>query len=312
MVRRLLLVAGKGGVGKTSVACATALGRAREGRRVLLVSSDPAHNLGHAWDARLGDEPRRVASTGGGLVDAVEIDPAATVERHLAAVAATLRWLLPERLHGAAERHLAAAREAPGTHESAVLERVAELVGEGLADYDAVVVDTAPTGHTLRLMALPEQLTAWTEQLLANRDRADRFGAALQGLGGGEATTDRDAELRRVLVRRRTRFAAFRDVLVDPAVAGVVVVLTAERLPVEETLDLHDQLGALGIAVERLVVNRRSPADGTLLSGRRAAEDRHLERLRATVTGVPLLEVPLLPEEPVGEAALGVLADHLG
>lgn len=308
----LVLVSGKGGVGKTSVSCALALRHARAGRRVLLVSTDPAHNLGHAWDVALGDDPRRVVDGPDGHVDAVEIDPAVVVERHLDAVGRTMRRLLPEHLHGPAARHLDQARHAPGTHESAVLERLAELVTDACepsSAYDLVVVDTAPTGHTLRLVALPERLTTWTEGLLASRDRSERLGAAVRGLGGGEDTTDRDAELRRVLVRRQQRFSTFRDLLVDPSRAGFVLVTASERLPVAETLALHEELGALGIGVTGLVVNRRSPDDGGLLAQRRRLEEQHLDTLRGL--DVPLTEVPLLPGELVGEAALGVLADCL-
>ncbi len=161
-------------------------------------------------------------------------------------------------------------------------------------------------------MALPEQLTAWTEGLLANRDRSERFGAALRGLGGGADTVDRDAELRRLLVRRQARFAALRDAVTDPATTSFVLVLAAERLPVAETLDLRARLLELGIGVDALVVNRRSPADaGALLAARRESEERQLGVVREAV-GEPIVEVPLLPGELVGEAGLGTLADLLG
>jgi len=110
--KRVVFVSGKGGVGKTSVAAALALGHARNGRRVLLVSTDPAHNLSHIWNRPVGDEPTRVATTSGGHVDALEIDPAGTVDRHLAAVRATMHRMLPERLHAQADRHLDLARDA--------------------------------------------------------------------------------------------------------------------------------------------------------------------------------------------------------
>lgn len=322
--RRVVFVGGKGGVGKTSVAAALALGRAGAGARVLLVSTDPAHNLGHLWDRPVGDAPVRLAGPGdltpgagagsgsGGYVDGLEIDPERTVEQHLSAVAVTLRRLLPERMHAPAARHLELARQAPGTHESAVLERIAEAVELGADSYDLVVFDTAPSGHTLRLLALPEQLTSWTETLLANRDRSERFGAAVRGLGGGEET-DRDAELRRVLLRRRDRFSRLRDVVTDPAAAGFVIVLTAERLPIAETLEVYAKLTGLGVDVTALVANRRSPADaGELLARRRHQEDAHLARLRRQIPDVPLLDVPLLPGDLTGTQALATLATHLG
>ncbi len=308
--RRVLFVSGKGGVGKTTVASAIAAARARQGERVLLVSTDPAHNLGHLWDVALGDGPTSVGGDDLAL-EAIEIDPEQTVSRHLAAVGSTMRRWLPERLHGAAERHLELARTAPGTHEAAILERVAEVVGTDTSEHDLVVLDTAPTGHTLRLMALPEQLTTWTEALLANRDRAERFGAALTALGG-DSTTDRDAELRRLLVQRHRRFANLRDVVTDPRQCGFVLVTTAERLPVLETQALARRLQDLGIDVPAVVVNRRSPStDGELLATRRRAEDEHLTTLRAS-TSAELHEVPLLAAEPVGEQGVATVAGLLG
>lgn len=311
--RQLLFVTGKGGVGKTSVASAVALRRAAEGARVLVVSTDPAHNLGHVWERTVGDRPTRLACAtewGTGRVDGLEVDARQTVERHLAAVRETMRRLLPERLHDQVDRHLALAAEAPGMHESAVLERVAEAVELGTASYDLVVFDTAPSGHTVRMMALPKQLTTWTETLLANRDRSERFGAALRGLGGA-TDPDADAELRRLLVRRRRRFALLRDAVTDPDRTSFVLVLTAERLPVVETLALHGQLTDLGVHVGALVVNRRSPAAGGLLAGRRDQEERHLRDVTSGVPGVPVVEVPLLAGDLVGESALAVLAGEL-
>jgi arsenite-transporting ATPase len=118
------------------------------------------------------------------------VDPVATTDAHLAAVGATVRRLMPEHLAVEVDKHMRLARDSPGTHESAVLERIAELVGTGLDDYDLVVFDTAPSGHTARLMALPEIMSAWTEGLLRRRGRAERFGAALRGLEERDAASE--------------------------------------------------------------------------------------------------------------------------
>jgi arsenite-transporting ATPase len=325
--RRVLFVGGKGGVGKTAVASATALAQARAGRRVLVVSTDPAHNLGHLWERPVGDRITPLArDLGGGALDGIEVDPVATTDAHLAAVGATIRRLMPEHLAAEVDKHMELARDSPGTHESAVLERIAELVDTGLDDYDLIVFDTAPSGHTARLMALPEIMSAWTEGLLRRRGRAEKFGAALRGLEDRDAASEsivgtgrprdpreeRDLEIRRILLRRRERFEALREVLVDAGRCSFVIVLAAERLPVLETVELHEQLVRAGVHVGALVVNKRSPADaGDFLAERRALEEVHVATLRGALPGVPLLQVPLLPGDVVGQEALERFGDAL-
>ena len=317
--RRVLFVGGKGGVGKTAVASATALAQARAGRKVLVVSTDPAHNLGHLWERAVGDRITPLARGLAGALDGIEVDPVATTDAHLAAVGATVRRLMPEHLAGEVDKHMQLARDSPGTHESAVLERIAELVDTGLDDYDLLIFDTAPSGHTARLMALPEIMSAWTEGLLRRRGKAEKFGAALRGLEDRDAASEsilgserprdareeRDLEIRRILLRRRERFEGLRDVLVDGRRCAFVIVLAAERLPVLETVELHGQLARAGVHVGGLVVNKRSPADaGAFLAERRALEEGHVAELRRALPDAPLLQVPLLPGDVVGEEAL--------
>ena len=177
--RRVLFIGGKGGVGKTTVAAATALQQARAGRRVLLISTDPAHNLGHLWNRSIGSNIVRLAA---GL-DGLELDPDETVRQHLDEVGSALRRLMPPHLSGEVDKHMALSRDAPGMHEAALLERIADTVIQGLADYDLLVFDTAPSGHTSRLMALPEMMTAWTEGLLQRQERSKRFGDVLRNFG---------------------------------------------------------------------------------------------------------------------------------
>src|SRR5699024_652226 len=113
--RQILFVGGKGGTGKTSLSSAIAFARAHAGQRVLLVSTDPAHSLGHVWDQRLVDTPTRILTGDGGYLDGIEVDPDATVERHFAAVEKTMYRMLPERQPSAVRGHLNSEQSAAGS-----------------------------------------------------------------------------------------------------------------------------------------------------------------------------------------------------
>lgn len=316
--REVLFIGGKGGVGKTSIASAAALTQARAGRRVLLVSTDPAHNLGHLWNTRVGDEPVHLADDGaGGVLAGVEIDPQATIDAHLAEVGQTLRDFMPEHLHKQVDQHLQLAANSPGTHEAAVLERIAELSEQARYDYDLLIFDTAPSGHTARLLALPEIMSAWTEGLLQRRNKAERFGAAVRALDGDDDPesshgANRDRRIRQVLTKRRMRFEKLRALVTNPQRCSFVVVLTPERLPVLESAELYAELNRLGVHVGGLLVNRLSPTDqGRFLAERRANEDQHVEHLRALLPEVEIQTVPMLSGDLIGEAAVAELALEL-
>ena len=316
--RQVLFFGGKGGVGKTTLASATALLAARRGRRVLLVSTDPAHNLGHLWERTIGPEPVTLCEH----LDALEIDPARTLDDHLDQVGRSLRRLMPPHLTAEVDKHLERSREAPGMHEAALLERLAQTLIDGQRQYDLLVFDTAPSGHTARLMALPEMMTTWTEGLLRQRERSDRLTAALRGAGGDDdvgsriigqdSPQDRDSMIRTLLNRRRERFAVLRDTVADATHSGFVIVLAAERLPVLETIEFEQQLRRAGVSVAGLVVNKRMPAEaGAFFAERLVQEQGYLEQLQQTLPHLPIQQVAMQRLEVTGEAGLQALVEQL-
>lgn len=299
----VMFFGGKGGVGKTTVSAATAVRLAARGRRVLLVSTDPAHNLGHIWGQSLHDAPLTLEDH----LDAIELDPAAITAQHLRTVGDSMRAMMPERLHGEVDKHLEMSRHSPGMHEAALLERITDLVAG--SDYDHLIFDTAPSGHTSRLMALPELMAAYTDGLLARRDKSDKFSELVRGMGGagsGSPVDRRNQQIRATLLQRRKKFEHLRSVLTDPAQCVFHIVLTAERLPVLESKEFYEELTSHGVHVGGAVVNRRTPNEaGEFLAARRRVEDDALALLDLPV---PVLELPWLPGEIGTRGALEQIA----
>ena len=313
---RTLFFGGKGGVGKTTLAAATATALADDARQVLLVSTDPAHNLGHIWGTEIGDREVEVLP---GL-HVLEIDPAAQTRKHLARVEDTMRAMMPEHLHGEVRRHLHLAEQSPGTHEAALLERIAEIVASAAGRYDHVVFDTAPTGHTSRLVELPEIMSAWTDGLLDRRARSEKLSAVVRGLSptgrdglvAEDAVDRRNRRLRSILLERREKFERLRAELQDGSACRFFIVLTAERMPVLETLEFHRGLRDSGVTVGACVVNRMSPKDqGPFLAERAGMEAGFVAELSEGLPDTPVVQLPLLAGDVTGADSLREFAAML-
>ena len=316
--KQILFFGGKGGVGKTTVSAATALALANEGKNVLLVSTDPAHNLGHLFDRSIGSKPVKLAA---GL-DGMELDPAETVKQHMDEISVSLHRMMPIHLRSEVDKHMALSKDAPGMQEAAILERIAEVVEQGRKDYDLIVFDTAPSGHTARLMALPEMMSAWTEGLIKRREKADNFAEIVRGMGRDSSVEDkvfgddsadgdrmRESSIRKILNRRRRRFTTLRDVLADGDQTAFIIVLAAERLPVLETIELYQQLQQANVSIGGLVVNKRFPAgQGEFMEERREQEELHLAKLSKALPGIARQDLALVAHDVVGVNALEVLA----
>ena len=289
-----LFFTGKGGVGKTSLACATAVALADAGRRVLLVSTDPASNLSDVLGAPVGPVVADVATVPG--LRALNVDPEAAARAYRERVVGPMRGVLPDDAVAGIEEGLSGAC----TTEIAAFDRFAALLaGEGDAvGADVVVFDTAPTGHTLRLLELP---AAWSGFIDENPG-----GASCLGPASGLET-------------QRARYEAAAAALRDPARTTLVLVARPEPSALAEAARSAAELAALGVGSQRLVVNgvfrASDPADPAVADPLAAAIEREADRaLRAipeALAALPTETVALRPHNLVGLGALrDLVADH--
>jgi arsenite-transporting ATPase len=296
-VSRLVFYTGKGGVGKTTTAAATAAWAAARGTRTLVLSADPAHSLGDVLATRLGPEPREVAPR----LHALEVDASAEMERHWGAIREYLERLFRHQgIEAVVAEELALL---PGAEETAAL-----LAVEGHARggrFDLVVVDCAPTGSTLRLVTLPEvATTALRVALRVQRALAavvSPIARALVSLPLPDADVFRDAE--RLLYER---LAQVRSLLLEAA-TSVRLVVTPERLVIDEAIRAHTDLCLFELACDAVVMNRLLPpevaAEDFFGDWARVQEERCAEVADAFAP-LPLLRAALARDEVVGVEAL--------
>jgi arsenite-transporting ATPase len=278
-----LFFTGKGGVGKTSLACAAAIVLADSGLRVLLVSTDPASNLDEMLDIALTDRPRAVPNVMG--LSAMNIDPEAAAESYRTRVLEQLgpattsdeRSTVREQLSGACTTEIAAFDEFVG------------LLDGDIAGFDHIIFDTAPTGHTLRLLSLPK---AWTG-FLKDNDR----GASCLGPHSG-------------LKMQEDRFRKALQALGDPRRTTIILVTRADRGAIREAARTSVELDALNLKNQILAVNGRfhaGDATDVVAAALERDQDDALAAMPASLAKLPRDEIPLLGFDIVGLAALRAL-----
>jgi arsenite-transporting ATPase len=303
---RVLLFTGKGGVGKTTLAAATAASLAAHGRKALVVSTDPAHSLGDALDVRLGSAPSEV-DTAGGLF-ACQIDPRGLVDEAWGELRGHLRTVLAGA--GVDELDAEELTVLPGVEELLALAEVRRLASSG--PWEVVVVDCGPTAETLRLLSLPEAFAGYLERLFPTHRRVVR--GLLAGVAGTGTVEKWDATAD-ALSRLAERLDALRTMLADPSGCSVRLVLTPERVVAAETRRTLTALALQGIRVDSVIANRLVPSPGAArgtaaswLRTRRHEQDAVL----AELTGIgEIRTVDHRASEPVGVPALLEVAEQL-
>jgi arsenite/tail-anchored protein-transporting ATPase len=300
---RIVLVTGKGGVGKTTVSAATALRATDLGYRSLVISTDPAHSLGDAFDVPLGDEPRQIVH---GL-HAQQIDTQKRLESYWGEIRNQLMAIFDwGGVRGIeAEEFLVF----PGMDELFALIEVRAQAISGR--YDVVVVDCAPTAETLRLLSLPEVLSWYFDKMFFTQRRLMR--AARPVLSRvtdlplpGEAVYDAAENVFTSIEKART-------LLLDTEVTSARLVVNPERMVVNEARRTYTYLTLFGYAVDGVVVNRVLPdvIDDPYFERWRQIQTEHLATIEDSFADVPVLRLRLFDDEMVGEQRLRELGHEL-
>lgn len=296
--RDVLFFGGKGGVGKTTCAAAAALAASRLGKRVLLVSTDPAHSTSDIFERQIGSEPTLLLPS----LHAMEIDAATESERYVATVKSRIASLFDPAILKEANRQIDLAASMPGVEEVALFDRMGSLIHGDDDRFDLIVFDTAPTGHTLRLIRMPELMESWIRAL--SRSRRAMLGVEQD---------DREDPILVSLSARLERLRELRARLMSGRTTGFVLVLIPERLPIEETARAIEQLEEAGVRVGSLIVNRVLPASSAdpFLSARRRQEAVYLAEIAQRFSSYASVHVPQLESDVYGLASLERISELL-
>lgn len=299
---RILLFTGKGGVGKTTASAATAALTAAAGSKTLVLSTDPAHSLADAFGVDLGAEPVEIDT---GLYGQ-QVDVQRAFEASWRVVQHYLRDLLEQG--GVDPLEAEELTVLPGAEEVLALLELRRQAASGR--WDTIIIDCAPTGETLRLLALPDALTWWLHRIFPEDRRVLRtLRPVLTHLAGVPLPPD---EVFVAVERLAAELAEVRDLLVDPAVTSVRLVLTPEAVVVAEARRTLTSLSLFGYRVDGVIANRVFPDDRADLdpwrAGWVAAQHAQLDEIAGSFPGIPIWQATYAAAEPVGLDALLALA----
>lgn len=300
--KKYVFFGGKGGTGKTTCAAAFSLKASEMKKKVLLVSTDPAHSLSDIYDTSIGPKGAQLSDS----LFAVEIDPEVEAKKYVEGIKRQLSGVVSNVVVEALQKQIDAAYMSPGSEEAAIFDKFLEIMESSEGKFDVVVFDTAPTGHTLRLLSLPKLLGLWINSLIEKRKNAVKLLEKASGVKN-------DDPVLRILQNRKNMFERAWDILSDFRQTAFVFVLTPERLPIFETERAMQYLEHSGIKVAGVVVNGVIPqaAEGAFMNKRMEVQNRYIREIHGKFKEKVLAEIDLLDEDIWGMDNLRRIAEML-
>lgn len=302
---RFIFYSGKGGVGKTSVAAATALWLSGRGMKTLVISTDPAHSLADSLGTRIGGEVREIEKN----LSAVEIDPKLSMKRYREMLSPEIERLGALRGLGLDEAFDIAGMT-PGIDEIASFDTFLRYMSS--REYDVIVFDTAPTGHTLRFLSLPDVLDSWLGKVIKIRMRFSGAASMVRRLISGREEEGGDTALKG-LEEMKERIGNAREILGDPGKTEYNIVMIPEAMSIYESARSLSFLRKCGISTGSVIVNQIIPENTgcSFCSGKRRLQLRRLGEIETKFPSSKILRLCLFREEVRGRRMLMRVAGEL-
>ncbi|MBC7100658.1 MAG: TRC40/GET3/ArsA family transport-energizing ATPase [Methanobacteriales archaeon] len=299
-----IFVGGKGGVGKTTISAATALWMAKSGKKTLVISTDPAHSLSDSFEKKISHVPTFVREN----LYAVEIDPEIAMEEY--------QEKLKEQTEAnpgmeLLQEQMDMASMSPGIDEAAAFDQFLKYMTTD--EYDVVIFDTAPTGHTLRLLSFPEMMDSWVGKLIKFRRQIGAFAKAFKNIlpfMGDEEEEDRTLK---DLEATKKKISEARAVMSDPERTSFKMIVIPEEMSIYESERAMKALEKYDIHTDAVIVNQILPeeSDCEFCKARRRLQQERLEMIREKFSDKILAQVPLLKKEAKGMKTLEKIAEIL-
>jgi arsenite/tail-anchored protein-transporting ATPase len=304
--RQILFFGGKGGVGKTTCSSAFALEASARGRRVLLVSTDPAHSTSDIFEQRVGPDEREIQPR----LWAIEIDALRESAKYVREVKQDIERMFAPAVIRQAYRQIDMAAASPGLADVALLDRIVDLIVQRESRYDLIVFDTAPTGHTVQLLRMPEVMDTWIRALVKHRRALLEID---RGVDRGDSLEPAADPVVTALERRHERLKILRSRVLDRSSTSFVLVTVPERLAIEETARAAELLAGTGLDIGALIVNRILPdgLEGEFYLARKAQEVQYLGEIARRFARLERAEVCQLSRDGYGLESLALISKQL-